>query len=82
VAEAGQAGLLADPRRGVADRLRLAAGAPADAAGRAYAAYGGVYILASLGWMWTVERVTPDRYDVAGACLCLVGAAVIIGAPR
>jgi small multidrug resistance family-3 protein len=55
---------------------------PADAAGRAYAAYGGVYILASLGWMWTVERVTPDRCDVAGACLCLAGAAVIIGAPR
>jgi small multidrug resistance family-3 protein len=55
---------------------------PADAAGRAYAAYGGIYIIASLGWMWTVERVTPDRYDLAGACLCLAGAALIIAAPR
>ena len=55
---------------------------PSEAAGRAFAAYGGVYIVASLAWLWTVERVAPDRYDIAGACLCLVGAAVIIGAPR
>lgn len=55
---------------------------PSDAAGRAFAAYGGVYIVASLGWMWLVERAAPDRYDVAGAALCLVGAAVIIAAPR
>ena len=55
---------------------------PADAAGRAYAAYGGVYIVASLGWLWLVERVAPDRFDLAGAALCLVGATVIIAAPR
>lgn len=55
---------------------------PADAAGRAYAAYGGIYIVASLSWMWAVERAAPDRYDVAGAALCLAGAAVIIAAPR
>jgi len=55
---------------------------PSDAAGRAFAAYGGVYIIASLGWMWLVERVAPDRYDVAGAALCLAGAAIIIASPR
>ncbi len=48
------------------------------AAGRAYAAYGGVYIVASLAWLWAVEGVRPDRADVAGACLCLLGAAVIL----
>lgn len=52
------------------------------AAGRAFAAYGGVYIVASLVWMWLVEKVSPDRYDLAGAVLCLAGAAVIVAAPR
>lgn len=51
-------------------------------AGRAYAAYGGVYIAASLLWLWLVERVTPDRFDLAGAALCLVGAVVIVAVPR
>lgn len=51
-------------------------------AGRAYAAYGGVYIGASLVWMWLVEKSPPDRWDVAGASLCLIGAATIIHAPR
>jgi len=54
----------------------------APAAGRAFAAYGGVYIAASLGWMWAVEGLRPDRWDVAGAVLCLAGAAVILAAPR
>ena len=48
------------------------------AAGRAYAAYGGIYIVASLMWMWMVEGVRPDRTDLIGATLCLVGASVII----
>lgn len=52
------------------------------AAGRAFAAYGGVYIVASLGWMRLVEKVSPDRFDLAGAALCLAGAAVIVAAPR
>ena len=52
------------------------------AAGRAFAAYGGIYIVASLLWLWGVERVRPDRFDLAGAALCLVGAAVIMAAPR
>lgn len=55
---------------------------PADAAGRAFAAYGGVYIAASLVWMWLVEGQRPDRLDLTGAALCLVGAATILWAPR
>ena len=47
-------------------------------AGRAYAAYGGVYIAASLGWLWWIEDVRPDRWDLTGAAICLVGAAVIL----
>jgi small multidrug resistance family-3 protein len=56
--------------------------ADAAAAGRAFAAYGGVYICASLLWLWTVEGLRPDRWDLAGAALCLLGAAVIIYGPR
>lgn len=52
------------------------------AAGRAYAAYGGVYICASLFWLWAVEGVRPDRWDALGALICLVGAAVILFGPR
>jgi small multidrug resistance family-3 protein len=51
-------------------------------AGRAYAAYGGVYIAASLGWMWVVEGARPDRYDVLGMLVCLGGAGLILFAPR
>lgn len=56
--------------------------APSDAAGRAFAAYGGVYIAASLVWLWAMEGVRPDRWDIAGAALCLIGAAVILFGPR
>lgn len=52
------------------------------AAGRAYAAYGGIYICASLLWLWGVEGLRPDRWDLIGAALCLVGAATIIFGPR
>jgi len=55
---------------------------PTEAAGRAFAAYGGIYILASLGWMWSVEGVRPDRFDIAGGAVCLAGAAIILLAPR
>lgn len=54
----------------------------ADYAGRAFAAYGGVYIVASLGWLWWVEQRLPDRWDLIGGGLCLVGAAVILLGPR
>lgn len=53
-----------------------------SAAGRAYAAYGGVYIVASLAWLWAVEGLRPDRWDVSGAALCLAGAALILLGPR
>jgi small multidrug resistance family-3 protein len=55
---------------------------PAEHAGRAFAAYGGVYIAASLAWLWAVEGFRPDRWDVIGAAVCLVGAAIIIAGPR
>jgi small multidrug resistance family-3 protein len=51
-------------------------------AGRAYAAYGGVYILSSILWLWKVEGVAPDRWDLTGAGICLAGAAVILFGPR
>jgi small multidrug resistance family-3 protein len=52
-----------------------------DAAGRAYATYGGIYIAASLAWLWAAEGLRPDRYDLAGAAICIVGAGVILFAP-
>jgi small multidrug resistance family-3 protein len=55
---------------------------PADQAGRAYAAYGGVYIAASLFWLWAAEGRRPDAWDALGAGMCLIGAAVILWAPR
>jgi len=51
-------------------------------AGRAYAAYGGVYITASLVWLWLAEGARPDRWDVIGGVVCLIGAAVILFGPR
>ena len=51
-------------------------------AGRAFAAYGGVYIAAALGWLWAVEGTRPDRWDVIGGAICLVGAAIIVLGPR
>lgn len=51
-------------------------------AGRAYAAYGGVYVAASLVWLWAIEGTKPDRWDAAGAALCFAGMAVILFAPR
>ena len=47
-------------------------------AGRAYAAYGGVYVAASLVWLRFVEGARPDRWDLGGATICIVGAMVIL----
>lgn len=55
---------------------------PQPAAGRSFAAYGGIYIAASVLWMWLAEGVRPDRFDLAGAALALAGAAVIIAPSR
>lgn len=55
---------------------------PSDAAGRAFAAYGGVYICASLIWMALVEKTPPDRWDILGGLVCLIGAGLILFGPR
>ncbi len=51
---------------------------PADLAGRAYAAYGGIYIAMSLFWLWLAEGIRPDRWDLIGAGLCILGATAIL----
>ena len=52
------------------------------AAGRTYAAYGGIYIVSSICWLWLVEGVRPDRWDAVGAEDCLNGAMIIVAGPR
>ncbi|MEO7222418.1 MAG: YnfA family protein, partial [Devosia sp.] len=56
--------------------------APAEQAGRAYAAYGGIYIAASLLWMWLAEARRPDLWDLTGGAIAVVGAGIILFAPR
>lgn len=51
-------------------------------AGRAYAIYGGIYIVASLLWLFIVEHNTPDKWDMIGASVCLAGALIILLMPR
>ena len=51
-------------------------------AGRAYAAYGGVYVAAAVTWGWLVEKQPPDRWDLFGTAMCLVGMAIITFGPR
>ncbi len=51
-------------------------------AGRAYAAYGGVYVVASLLFLWGIEKTRPDTWDLIGAGICLAGTAIILGVPR
>jgi len=48
------------------------------AAGRVYAAYGGVYISVALVWLWKVDGIRPNGWDLLGVCLCLSGMAVIM----
>jgi small multidrug resistance family-3 protein len=50
--------------------------------GRAYAAYGGVFIVLSILWGWAIDRVAPDRYDLLGGWIALLGVLVIMYAPR
>lgn len=59
----------------------VAAHQPADF-GRVYAAYGGVFIAMSLAWGWGVDGQVPDRWDVVGAALAVVGATIMMFAPR
>jgi small multidrug resistance family-3 protein len=53
-----------------------------DHAGRAYAAYGGVYIVSAQLWLWAVEGARPDRWDLIGGAVCLAGAGLILFGPR
>ncbi len=50
--------------------------------GRVYAAYGGIFVVLSLFWGWWIDGVRPDRPDLLGAALCLVGVGVIMYWPR
>lgn len=50
--------------------------------GRVYAAYGGIFIVSSIIWGITVDKKKPDRYEIVGAGIALIGAAVMMYAPR
>ena len=52
------------------------------AAGRVYAAYGGVYIFMAIAWLWAVDGIRPTSWDVIGSCVALLGMAIIMFAPR
>jgi small multidrug resistance family-3 protein len=60
----------------------VATAQPESHFGRVLAAYGGVFVAGSLAWGIAFDGFRPDRYDVAGATICLVGVAVIMYAPR
>jgi small multidrug resistance family-3 protein len=51
-------------------------------AGRTYAAYGGVYVASAIVWLCLVEGQQPDRWDLIGAAICILGTAVIVLGPR
>ena len=52
------------------------------AAGRVYAAYGGVYICVAILWLWAIDGIRPSSWDIVGSLLALTGMAVIMFAPR
>jgi small multidrug resistance family-3 protein len=52
------------------------------AAGRVYAAYGGVYVLTAILWLWVVDGIRPDRWDLLGGTVALVGMGIIMFSPR
>ena len=52
------------------------------AAGRVYAAYGGVYVFMAIAWLWLVDGIRPTNWDVIGSCVAFLGMAIIIFAPR
>jgi small multidrug resistance family-3 protein len=55
---------------------------PAAVAGRAFAAYAGVYLVGALLWLWAADGLRPDRCDLFGGALALVGAGIILFGPR
>ncbi|BBM02602.1 YnfA family protein [Microbulbifer sp. GL-2] len=52
------------------------------AAGRVYAAYGGIYIFTSIMWLWLVNGVKPTVWDITGACIAVIGMSIIMFSPR
>ena len=52
------------------------------AAGRVYAAYGGVYVATAIGWLWLVDGVRPTAWDIGGSLVAVLGMAMIMWAPR
>jgi small multidrug resistance family-3 protein len=50
--------------------------------GRAFAAYGGIFIVCAMVWGWLVDGHIPDRWDIIGGAICLTGVIVIVSAPR
>lgn len=54
----------------------------ASNAGRVYAAYGGIYILSSLVWLWLIEGVKPDKWDLVGVTISVIGTVVILFSPH
>ncbi len=52
------------------------------AAGRVYAAYGGVYIFVAILWLWIVDGIRPTLWDIVGVMVALLGMAIIMFAPR
>ncbi|MFC7422287.1 YnfA family protein [Iodobacter arcticus] len=52
------------------------------ATGRIYAAYGGVYVCMAVLWLWLADGIMPDRWDIIGSLISLIGMAVILLAPR
>ena len=51
-------------------------------AGRAYASYGGVYVVTAMAWLWLAEGARPDKWDLLGGAICLAGTGVILLGPR
>ncbi len=50
--------------------------------GRVYAAYGGIFVVLSIPWGWTIDKISPDRYDLVGGLICIVGVFIIMYWPR
>ncbi len=50
--------------------------------GRVYAAYGGIFVVLSILWGWKIDKIIPDRFDVIGGLICLLGVFVIMYWPR
>lgn len=53
-----------------------------DSFGKIYAAYGGIFIVLSILWGWKVKKIVPDKFDILGGIIALIGSAIIMYAPR